>query len=284
MMKNKTAAVLPCRGIGDALLMMIASEAIRKNGVPVTTVHPRLPELREWFPGHSLARSYQFADSDWIVAENDNSEKIRCLKNSYPHRLSVFYPTYHFPKHGILGPADRLFDPRKPMAENIAAAIGSLLEMPGVSKDNGIVPPAGLSHRHHRHRVVIHPSSSSKHKNWLTEKYEEVARGLEKRGFEPVFAPNFPSLGELAAFVYESGFVIGNDSLLGHLASNLHIPSLVVADKSERMELWRPGWLQGRVITLSHWVPKWRFFEKNWQYFISSARVLRAFDDLASLY
>ena len=66
----------------------------------------------------------------------------------------------------------------------------------------------------------------------------------------------------------------------GHLASNLHIPTVTIADKSERMKLWRPGWLEGSVITLNNSIPSWKFFEKNWQYFISSARVLKAFDAL----
>jgi hypothetical protein len=92
--------------------------------------------------------------------------------------------------------------------------------------------------------------------------------------------PEFSNLDDLAMYVYQSGFVIGNDSLVGHLASNLQIPTIIVADKNERMKLWRPGWLEGSVVTLSPWVPRWKFFEKNWQHFISSARVLRAFDDL----
>jgi hypothetical protein len=54
-----------------------------------------------------------------------------------------------------------------------------------------------------------------------------------------------------------------------------------VADKAERMHLWRPGWLEGSVITLSDWLPSWRFFERNWQYFISPYRVLKTFDRLA---
>ncbi len=283
MMKgNRRIAVFAARGIGDALLMMIASERFRAAGLNVTTIHPKLIELQEWFPGRSFAKAWTFAEDDGIVIENDNSERVRLLKASYRDRLSVFYPTYSFRKHGLLSSKDRVFNGKKSMAENIAEAAASLVGSDVVSKSNGIIPPKGLIHRLHRARIVIHPSSSSGDKNWLMEKYEEVAKGLEKRGYEPHFAPEFDSLSDLAAFVYESGFVIGNDSLLGHLASNLNIPTLIVADKSERMRLWRPGWLKGEVVALSDWIPRWKFFEKNWQYFISTSRVLRIFDDLAS--
>jgi heptosyltransferase-3 len=141
-----------------------------------------------------------------------------------------------------------------------------------------------LNHRLHRRRVLIHHTSSLEDKNWLKEKFQEVALGLKRRGYEPVFVPEFSSLDDLAAYVYQSGYVIGNDSLVGHLASNLQIPTLIVADKEERMKLWRPGWLEGSVVTLAPWIPSWKFFEKNWKYFISSGRVLRTFDELSRLF
>jgi len=282
--QNKKAVVFPARGIGDALLMMIASERLRKEGYEVTTVHPKLLELQRWFPEHRLAKKWTFSDDEWIIVENDNSERVRLLKTAYRSSLSVLYPTYSFRKHGLLSARDRAFNFQKSMAENIAHAICSLLGKEEKLKENGISPPPGLIHRQHRSRVVIHPTSSDRNKNWLMEKYEEVAKGLEKRGYEPFFTPEFENLGDLAAFIYESGFVIGNDSLLGHMASNLNVPTLIIADKAERMNLWRPGWLEGSVITLAGWVPRWNFFEKNWQYFISSARVLKAFDDLAAAF
>jgi hypothetical protein len=274
-------AILPCRGIGDGLLMMIAAEQLRQGGHEVMVVHPRLPELRDWFPHHQFTAEHFFSEDEWIVAENDNTDRIALLKMSYRSNLTIFYPTYSFRKHGPLTPKDRTFERDLSMAENIARSTASLLSLEKFSKDNGIVPPPGLTHRLHRQRVVIHPGSSTPMKNWLHEKYEEVARNLERRGYEPVFLPRFRSLSDLAAFIYESGFVIGNDSLLGHLASNLQIPTVIVADDPRRMALWRPGWLEGAVITLGDWVPEWRFFQRNWAHFISSGRVTRAFDRLS---
>jgi len=275
--------VLPCKGIGDALLMLIAAERLHSAGYDVTTVHPKLPELQNWFPHLKFGTEWLFSEDEWIVVENDNSPRVNNLKKEQRDRLSIFYPTYRAGKHGPLSPLDCAFDEEKPMAENIAASIASLLKME-TSKENGMTPPPHLIYRLHRQRVLIHHTSSLENKNWLKEKFQEVAEGLKRRGFEPVFVQEFPSLDDLAAYVYQSGYVIGNDSLVGHLASNLQIPTLIVADKQERMKLWRPGWQEGSVVTLASWIPSWKFFEKNWKYFISSGRVLRAFDELSRLF
>jgi hypothetical protein len=281
---NHKVKILPCRGIGDALLMLTAAERLQSAGHDVVTIHPKLPELQNWFPHLKFDTQWIFSPDEWIIAQNDNTERILALKEKHRDRLSIFYPTYVPEKNGLLNPLDRVFNAEKPMVENIASSIASLLQVEKPSKENGITPPSHLSHRLHRQRVLIHHSSSLEDKNWLEEKFKEVALGLKRRGYEPVFVPEFSSLDDLAAFIYQSGYVIGNDSLVGHLASNLQIPTLIVADKAERMNLWRPGWLEGSVVTLSPWIPNWKFFEKNWKYFISSGRVLSAFDDLSRLF
>lgn len=280
---SRKVKILPCKGIGDALLMLIAAERLYSAGYEVTTIHPKLQELQSWFPHLKFGSEWTFSDDEWIIVENDNSPRVNALKKEQRHRISVFYPTYLASKHGPLSPLDRVFDASKPMAENIAASIASLLKLEK-SKENGITPPAHLTHRLHRQRVLIHHTSSLEDKNWLKEKFQEVAQGLKRRGYEPAFVPEFSSLDDLAAYVYQSGYVIGNDSLVGHLASNLQIPTLIVADKEDRMKLWRPGWLEGSVVTLAPWIPSWKFFEKNWKYFISSGRVLRTFDELSRLF
>ncbi len=275
--------ILPCNGIGDALLMLIAAERLHSAGYDVMTIHPKLPELQKWFPHLKFGTEWVFSDDDWIIAQNDNSPRVNTLKQTQRDRLSLFYPTFVPSKNGPLSPLDRIFDPEKPMVENIAIAIGSFFDDEPL-KENGITPPPHLTHRLHARRVLIHHTSSVEDKNWVKEKFQQVAHGLKRRGFKPVFVPEFASLDDLAAYVYQSGFVIGNDSLLGHLASNLQIPTLIIADKNERMKLWRPGWMEGSVVTLAPWIPSWKFFEKNWKYFISSERVLRSFDDLSRLF
>ena len=311
---KKKAAVFPAAGIGDALLMMIASARLLELGYEVTTLHPALQQLQEWFPKQKFAQpppleqfSTFFSSYDLIIVENDNSLKIRALVQLREERkienLAIFYPTYELHKHALRGPLDKVFNPKLPMAANIAEATAKLLLLSSSSKDNNILPPADLFYRQHMKRVVFHPTSSALKKNWTPEKYFIVADKLQMKGFEPIFAvssyerpawlesekrgfalPKFESLDQLARFVYESGYVIGNDSLLGHLASNLHIPTLIIADNAQRMRLWQPDWLQGRVITPPHWIPnckglRWR--EQHWQKWISPRRVLVEFDQLS---
>ena len=57
-----------------------------------------------------------------------------------------------------------------------------------------------------------------------------------------IAAPHFANLHELACCVYESGWFIGNDSGIGHLASNLGIPSLSLFRRRRVAERWRPAW------------------------------------------
>jgi hypothetical protein len=299
---QKLALVIPARGIGDALLMMIASEALHQEGYCVTTIHPALGELQEWFPQHNFSTGISALDTfDLVIVENDNSSKMGSFKNR--PQVSIFYPTYLPEKHGPLSSLDQVFDPTKPFAENVQEAMKRLLKRAQVSRSNGIRVPSGLKAQKFDKRVLLHPLSSAQEKNWKKEKYLSLANRLKKQGFEPVFVvspnereefldvekrgfslPQFSTLNELARFTYESGFVIGNDSLLGHLGSNLGLTTLIVADDPKRMQLWRPGWALSELITPPFWIPnfKWlRLRKKKWQSFISVRKVFRTFCNLA---
>ncbi|SRR5581483_6442071 len=291
----KTAAVIPAPGIGDGLLMMIASHQLQLNGYQVTTFHRHLPELSSWFPGHNLEPVYDdalLASYDLIVVENDNSLKIKSLIESHRNCLSIFYPTYKKEKHAPLAPMDFVFDSYCPMAQNISQAAASLLNV-APSKENGLTPGPNLQHRSQKNRILIHPTSRVSTKNWKAKGFLKVAKGLALQGWQPLFCVSpserkewenkgfplaiTPSLEDLAALIYESGFVIGNDSLPGHLASNLNIPTLIIADEEERMRLWRPDWMQGQLVFPSRFFPKWKFLRTHWQKFISARQVLNSF-------
>ncbi len=302
----RTAAVLPALGIGDALLMMIASHQLQMEGYRVTTFHNSLPELTPWFPGHDLQplpQEENLASYDLILAENDNSQKIKRLIDVHRPRLSIFYPTYLSSKHAPLSPLDKVFDSDLPMAENIACAVAELLSLSCPSKENGLTPPSSLIHRSNESQVLIHPTSRVPAKNWKPKGFLDVALKLCEKGLNPLFCvgpkersewsivekegfslADVPSLSHLAALVYESRYVIGNDSLIGHLASNLGIPTLIIANDEKRMRLWRPGWLKGQLVLPPPYLPNWKFLrirENRWQSFISVNKVLRSFNKLS---
>ena len=298
-MANRSAAVIPAKGIGDALLMMIASHHLLKAGYTVATFHPQLNQLKKWFPGHSFLSSLpeNYSHFDLVLFQNDNSPRIQKLING-----SVFYPTYSAQKHGPLFALDQVFNADLPMADNIASAVANLLHLAGTSKDNGLLPPTELVLRKYDKRIVLHPSSTQEEKNWPKLKFLALAALLQKEGYDPVFAvspeerkewqdvldsglslPFFPNLEALAAFIYESGYLIGNDSLLGHLASNMHLPTLIIANDEKRMRLWRPAWRQGAVITPSKWLPNFKPFRLRkayWKQWISVQKVFQTFKQL----
>ena len=303
----KTAAVLPALGIGDALLMMIASHQLQRSGYHVTTFHEQLPELGRWFPGHTFALPQEsflssLSSFDLVVVENDNSPKIQSLISHLRPVLSLFYPTYSPKKHPPLAPNDFVFNPDIPMAENIAIATAGLLGLPRLSKDNGLTPPSHLIHRKNETQVLIHPTSRVAEKNWLASSFVSVATRLKKRGFSPIFCvgPNERAewefiqskgfvladllhLEALAELAYESGSIIGNDSLAGHLGSNLNLLTLIVANDEKRMRLWRPGWRRGEVVFPPRWLPNGKFLrlrENHWQHFVSVNKVLTRFEKL----
>ncbi|MDN3508631.1 MAG: glycosyltransferase family 9 protein [Candidatus Neptunochlamydia sp.] len=293
--------------MGDALMMMVASHRLKLEGYEVTTFQDTLGELCDWFPGHSFAKrsTIETLDSfDFILLQNDNTPFSFNLIDRHREKIHVFYASYEEEKHHPCTPNDYLFNRCYPMVANIAEEVASLLGKVDPIPENGITIPSGLSYRKHKKRVVIHPTSTTPKRTWTAEKFIQVAQDLEKKGFDPVFSvgpsereewlsllnnrfplPEFPTISELAAYLYESHFLFGNESGTGHLASNLGIPTLIIAGCPKQMILWRPGFLLGQVITPPSYIPNFKFLrlrEKKWQTFISPRRILKVFDKIHS--
>jgi len=304
------AAVICSKGIGDGLLMMVASHRLFSRGYQVTTYQDALHELGRWFPDHAFKKRSSLIDLenelsyyDLLVLQNDNStlskEIISLFRQGKLKSLSVFYSSYEAAKHFPLTSWDRVFSRSRPMVDNIADSIASVLQCTQVSKNNGLVTPDGLVQSRYAKRVLIHPTSTTPLRTWSPDKFLAVADQIASRGFNVSFCvspaerpdwekiapagiqlPHFPTLDALASHVLESGFLIGNESGTGHLASNLHIPTLIVASCEKQMALWRPGWFAGKVLTPSRLIPNFkgsRLREKKWQAFISPKRVVREF-------
>lgn len=308
-------AVIPAKGIGDGLIMMVASHMLMCQGFKVTTFSTPLKQLDKWFENHNFADrpsveniEETFKDFDLIILQNDNTEFARKLIELYKEgkirALSTFYPTYEEHKHSHLMSLDRVFHEEKPMVDNTARAISSILGLNHISKNNGLRNPDSLNHRRYKHKVIIHPTSSCLERNWSAEKYIKLATLLQKEGYDPIFTvspeerdewiknvndrfdvPYLPTLHELANLIYESGFLIGNESGLGHLASNMQLPTLIIANHKKRIKQWRPGWYKGDVLTPSGLIPNlkgMRLRENQWRSFISPSKVFRCFKNLCS--
>jgi heptosyltransferase III len=246
---------------------------------------------------------------EWFfVFHNDTSEFIQKLiaegKRRFPDQMKVLYA---YPSRRIVFEPyyqDSQIDPDLSLADSLRIFCENLLHLPKSTRSNGFIPPVDLTHRLNKKRVVIHPTSSRIGKNWTKEKFVEVARHLLKQGYEPMWIigpkeraewtlgkgdiamPEFPDLDSLARTIYESGFLIGNDSGMGHLASFLEIPTLTITRRRALAKLWAPSYAAGAVVTPNPWIPNisgFRLRDRHWQKFISTRKVLRAFDRLVRI-
>lgn len=279
-MELKKVGVICCESLSDGLMMMVASHRLLIEGADVVTYHNRLDELSLWFQFHSFAPKppiesleKELSTLDFLILQYDGSpyckEIVRIFSNKQRPILSIFYPIYSKYTHPPLTPWDRVFNKHLPMVENIALAISSLLQVRDHSKNNGLLAPPHLYHRKYPKRVAILRSKTA------PKKYDTIAREVAKLKFEPLFIESTDlSLG--ASLIYESGYFIGPESDLCHLASNLQIPSLVVSGNKKPLSLWRPGWLRSSFLTPPPFIP--RIFEQ----FIFTPRVTSAFKNLVA--
>lgn len=234
-------AVVAARGLGDGLLSLILSENFRQSGHSVTTFSTILCQMADWFPSHTIAPFNEFEERNFDHIFAADHSMIR--KSS--EKVTILYESQ--------------FNKKQSMVENLSA-FARRYETKG-STQTGLVSPDGLHHRLHQNRVVLHPMSSDSKKNWLPKRFRALSKKLKKLGYEPIFcvspeeksfwpeAKSFDSISSLAAFIYESGYLIGNDSGLGHLASLLQIPTLSIFARKSYSRLWRPGWGHVEVVT-----------------------------------
>lgn len=238
----------------------------------------------------ALAKQFVFFcmanfDSKLIYDQSENlKEKI-----SDPEKLQKLLPL----AKGTGTHIGRL-DKTAAMADRMAIFCDKVLRLQNVTHDNGMTPLPNLIHKKSPKRIIIHPTSSNPIKNWPPNKFIALAKKLKANGFEPAFIvspaeqadwkpliqgqfllPSFPTLSDVAKFVYESGYMIGTDSGIGHLASNFGLPTVTICRTGNRFFRWRPAWSKGIVIKTKH---KLRFFGKqHWHWLISVGKVYREF-------
>jgi hypothetical protein len=147
----------------------------------------------------------------------------------------------------------------------------------------------------------LHPEASTDDKRWLAGRFIRLSRRLEAFGFKVEFALGpqehsrwddlgrdtlrlcyFTSTASLAEWLYESGWFIGNDSGVGHLASSLGVPTLTIFRRRRIAERWRPGFSVASIVLPPWWRPTARLKERWWRESISVRRVLGAFETLRS--
>lgn len=272
-------AVICAQGMGDALIMHIASHNLAQAGFEVLTFSDHLQGFGKWLDPYSFAMQPTpdkiekiFKDFDAVILQHDNSIKAQAIK-----KLNIqvygFYGSHLVSKHGPLSSTDYVCNPLLCMVDNLTLALKKWFPSCTIGKENGLTPPPHLIHNKYPKRIAIHSGSSDLKRNWPLNRYKKIATLLQRKGYDPVFltkdeAPAFPSLEELASFIYESGFFIGNDSGPGHLASYLQIPSIIIGTSYKHLLVWRPGWFPPLVITPPRWTSFFKWTKKRWKLFI----------------
>ena len=287
-MRAGPVAVLGGQGLGDNLLEMVLLENARQAGLQVTMFCSRMCELSNWFPQHSLVASLQPEEREQALAD---FQLILFPKAPWPEASrSIADNWLNY---------DQLYRKNSNRAEDMAHISAQVFQLAQPTLSPGIRPPASLKHRRYQKRVCIHPTSAELSKNWLPQRFLALAERLQNKGFEPVFimssaeqqawqpiiADRFPLHGfaavdQCAAFLYESGFFIGNDSGGGHLASCLDVPVLSIHGRKGKAKVWRPGWGQVEVVTPLLNVIGGSLRQHLWKYFLSVAAVERGFTRL----
>ena len=280
-------AIRAAQGLGDALIMLLASETFRKRGFLVTTFTPQYNHLKPLFPDHHFL-PYGPIDPSYrrLIVQNDNTSLS--FVNTDRERLTFFYPTYDSKKHPPLAPQDVVFNPLKTMVENVMEAVSTQ------DKDNGLKLPPGLTFQKYPRRLIIHPTSADPSHIYPREAFLRLAKNLNKKGWDIHFivAPHekkewetlpYPvhalSFIDLSAFLYESGYLIGNESGPCHLASNVGLPTTMIGSCPKRLKLWKPGFTLGKILTPSPLIPNFkgcRLRSTYWHKWISWSLLTRA--------
>jgi heptosyltransferase III len=277
--------------IGDSLLMMTIARNLQQHGIAVTVFGRQIQSLRDWFPNVETLDDLNPGELEMRLAGFDRVIQM--------HRNKPFLGLEHaHPRVIFLDHICRVRSSHS-MADRLARFCIDEFGLASAHKSNGMTAPAGLQHRKYPLRVAIHPTASTSDKCWLPSRFIRLAIKLRELGFSPEFVvapqeradwlhikrlglalPDLGSLDNVAAWVYESGWFIGNDSGIGHLASSLHIPTLSLFMRRGIAHTWRPDWGAGQVLIGSTFLPTGYLKERYWKYMLSVRQVSRAFDQM----
>jgi len=273
--------------------MMVVAHNLWLAGWCVHVFGDHAHALAAWFPHLRIAplpeqtiASFALQSFEFVIQQHRDSP----LKN---------FETWH---KGFLDLHDVEYaDSGLCMAERFAKFTAARFGLKNAEVSTGIRPRPGLVFRKYATRVALHPAASSGDKRWLPSRFVDVARRLravdlsveftmlasERTAWVRAVGNSFPtrhfeSTAELAEWLYESGWFIGNDSGVGHLASSLCIPTLTIFRRRRVSQRWRPGFAAAAVVVPPWWLPTAALKERFWRESISVRRVLKAFSRLRS--
>ncbi len=304
---KKKCAVVCSQGLGDGLIFLTLSHNLYLNGYEVDTFHPALFSLQRWFPHLPLKPMPEreeipatFSSYDKIFINSDATEINRLIQKyalaTTEKEKWILHPSTC---RGNNLPGDFRFCPDQTIVSNLLNFCTQKLALSKVVRENGCTPPESLVHRKEPKRVVIHPTCKNERRNWSSQKFLKLAHKLREEGYEPSFVtapferkrwewvqydgfflPSFSSLDQMASFLYESGYFVGMDSGLGHLASCMQIKTLSIFTNTRKKEFWRPDWAEGTSIAPSSFLPNFkgmRLRDRYGKFLLRPKQVFRQF-------
>jgi heptosyltransferase III len=285
---TRTAALVMSPALGDTLNLLIVAHNLVRGGWRVDVFGDHAYALAAWFPHLSIAPALTPGEARALLARYPYV--IQMHRDRPLAQLGEWHPGFvdlHEAEYAQSADC---------MAKRFADFARTRFDLHDVETSNGMLAPAGLSFRKHASRVAIHPEASTPDKRWTAGRFLELSRRLHASGLQVEFVVeagersrwqrpagdvpplrSFTSTSQLAAWLYESGWFIGNDSGVGHLASALGIPTLTVFRRRRVAQRWRPGFTVGDIVLPSWWVPTAALKERLWRESISVGRVFKAF-------
>ncbi|AQG98990.1 hypothetical protein A9R05_09235 [Burkholderia sp. KK1] len=280
---SSIAVALPSP-IGDSLIGLVLVNNLIRNGYRPVVFGWVAEHLADWFPHVTVGQADAWQGAFDTVIELLPTGYASALSRSGETLCVSTLPEYRGSKH---------------MVDRAAEVATKVLGLRDVTRENGLVVPAGVVKGRFANRVAIHPTGSHPEKMWGRKKFLGLARGLTHRRWQPSFlvAPAefgvwgdlaeegwevnaLPKLGEVATWIAESSWFIGNDSGLGHLASAIGVPTLSLFMRQGLARSWRPGWGPGAVVLPLTVLPFGALRERLWQRMLTVRRVLAAFQTL----
>lgn len=281
-------AFLLSNAIGDTLVSLVVVHNLLRHGHHVVCFGAPACALADWFPGvdiRALPADSQIAET---LAPFDTVFQMHARQPL--GAIQRWRPDVRILEHLEYGTWPGA------MAQRLRAFCEHTLGLYPSSPHNGMTAPAWLEHRRHARRVLIHPEASTPDKRWSPRAFLRLARALHSGGHEVCFIlapheretwrwlddegfsrPAFTDLSKLAAFVYESAWVIGNDSGIGHLAASLGVPTLTLFRRRAVSQRWQPMGSASRVALPWQWLPGAFLKERLWRQTLTCSRVLRHF-------
>jgi hypothetical protein len=288
--KARSVALLMAPRLGDTLLMMTLAQNLASHGRKVTVFGDYIHALRDWFPTMDIRPCLPEDKANDVLSGYECAAQMHI---GWPYTLHAHHPRYfYYDSHVVVTGRGfvKLFQIRDFCRDSLGLA--------HATTDNALMPLNRYDHRSHAGRIVLHPTSTEKQRCWAPQHFRDLGLRLRKEGYDPHFLvapaersqwtfledaglqmPPCASLSEVAALIHASGWFIGNESGIGHLASNLGIPTLSVTGRPTRTKAWRPAWATSRIVYPAY-IPGGRWRDRLWRHWLSPRSVMSAFRQL----